>query len=68
MMVTVVDIAALRQALADPELQVYTVVVMACQDLDTGNVEGALARLRTDADKLRTIDKDLYRTIMESAR
>lgn len=63
-----VDVAALSRALTAPELQVYTVVVLARRDIAAGDVASALARLRTDADKLRAYDKNLYHMIMESAR
>lgn len=47
------DLEILKQELQRSELREYTVVVMASRDLESGDVAGALARLRIDADKLR---------------
>lgn len=43
-----------------PALQDLTVCRMAQRDLDKGDVEAALARLRTDADKIRPTCRELY--------
>lgn len=50
------DLEILKKELQRPELRVFTVVVMASRDLEIGDVAGALARLRVDADKLRAHD------------
>lgn len=46
--------------LSSTELDIYSAVVMARQDLETGRLDSAVARLRVDADKIRTVDKRLY--------
>jgi hypothetical protein len=46
------------------DLEIYTVVVMAKLDLEKGNFESAIKRLKVDADKIRTHDMDLYNLIM----
>ncbi len=48
------ELHILRRELQRPELRVYTAVVLASRDLDNGDIPGALARLRVDADKLRS--------------
>ncbi len=57
------DVEMLKTELQRADLRVYTVVVMAERDLDTGNVDGALARLRVDADKLRCYDTPINRLL-----
>jgi len=47
------DLAVLTVELAREELQIYTAVVLARRDLEAGNADAAIARLRVDADKLR---------------
>jgi hypothetical protein len=51
-------------ALSSPDLQCYTVVLMALKDLRKGNISGAVARLRVDADKIRSHDVALYNYII----
>jgi hypothetical protein len=48
----------------DEELDVYTVVVMAREDLEKRDIKGALARLKVDADKLRTVNPKLYAIVI----
>lgn len=57
------DLEILKQELQRPELRVYTVVVTASLDLENGDVAGALARLRTDADKLRAHNTQITRLL-----
>tara|TARA_B100001105_G_scaffold248049_1_gene233378 strand:+ start:749 stop:934 length:186 start_codon:yes stop_codon:yes gene_type:complete len=54
------DVALLKMLLSSTELDIYSAVVMARQDLETGRLDSAVARLRVDADKIRTVDKRLY--------
>lgn len=42
------------------DLQAYTAIRMARRELAAGNVDGALATLRVDADKIRSYSPDLY--------
>lgn len=42
-----------------PELDIFSVVHLARRDLREGNLASAVARLRTDADKLRTMKPEL---------
>lgn len=46
-------IAQLLGEVRRPDLAVYTVCVLAQRDLERGDLEAAIARLRVDADKLR---------------
>lgn len=46
----------LQAELKREDLRVYCAVVMADRDLDAGDVASALARLRSEADKLRCHD------------
>ncbi|MDR9839672.1 MULTISPECIES: hypothetical protein [Herbaspirillum] len=55
-----VEIQNLKKMLAAPTFDDLTVVRMARRDLDTGDIDAALARLRVDADKIRMLDKQLY--------
>ncbi|RGE40955.1 hypothetical protein DZC30_19600 [Comamonas testosteroni] len=57
------DLEILKQELLRPELRIYTVVVMATRDLESGDVSGALARLRVDADKLRAHNTQITRLL-----
>lgn len=50
---TVEDLRELRAELQRADLRIYSVVVLAAQDLDAGKVGDALSRLKVDADKLR---------------
>lgn len=54
------DLEILKQELQRPELRVYGAVVMASRDLENGDVAGALARLRIDADKLRAHNAQVH--------
>ncbi len=60
------DLENLRQELQRPDLRAYTVVVMASRDLESGDVAGALARLRIDADKLRMHETTITRLLQEA--
>ena len=42
----------------------FTVCRMAKADLERGDLDAALARLRVDADKLRTLDSPLHALVM----
>lgn len=55
-----VEIQNLKKMLQAPAFDDLTVVRMARRDLDTGDINAALARLRVDADKIRMFDKQLY--------
>lgn len=57
------DLEILKQELQRPELRVYGAVVMASRDLENGDVAGALARLRIDADKLRAHNTPITRLL-----
>lgn len=57
------DLEILKQELQRSELREYTVVVMASRDLESGDVAGALARLRIDADKLRAHNTPITRLL-----
>lgn len=50
------DLQQLAFELTREDLQIYTVVRMARNDLAAGAVDSAVARLRVDADKLRAYD------------
>lgn len=54
------ELQELVNRLQNPELMCYSVVVMALKDTNNGDYNSAIARLRIDADKIRTIDKVLY--------
>ena len=43
----------LRKELSRDDLSIYTVVRLARQDVEVGNFDAAISRLRVDADKLR---------------
>lgn len=47
------DLEMLRTELAREDLQAYVVVRLAARDMVNGDVDGAIARLRVDSDKLR---------------
>ena len=59
------NVQELSDRLRHPYLMCYTVVVMALKDIDNGDYNSAIARLRVDADKIRTVDKILYKMIIE---
>lgn len=63
-MATTLDIAWLQERLANPELSIYSAVVMAQRDLATGQVASAIGRLRSEADKLRMLDKELAHALL----
>lgn len=52
-------IAIFCAELSRADLSIYTVCVMAQRDLDANNFASAVARLRVDADKLRSHDTPL---------
>jgi hypothetical protein len=54
------EVQELVNRLQNPELMCYSVVVMALKDINNGAYNSGIARLRIDADKIRTIDKVLY--------
>lgn len=56
----ILEIQNLKKILEAPAFDDLTVVRMARRDLDTGDINAALARLRVDADKIRMLDKQLY--------
>jgi hypothetical protein len=51
--------------LRHPSLMCYTVVVMALKDISNHDYNSAIARLRVDADKIRAVDKILYKMIIK---
>lgn len=57
------ELEVLKLELQRPDLRVYAAVVMACRDLQNDDVDGALARLRIDADKLRAHDTQIVRLL-----
>lgn len=57
------DLEILKKELQRPDLRVYAVVVLASRDLDYGDIAGALARLRVDADKLRMHSTQITRLL-----
>ena len=59
------DVRTLRRELENEDLQVYTVVRLAQRDLEAGDVETAIARLRVDADKLRNHDTKITRLLAQ---
>lgn len=61
------ELVILGHELAREDLQVYTVVRMAQQDLAAGAIDSALARLRVDADKLRCYDTPLNQLLARKA-
>lgn len=61
----------MRAELQREDLRVYSAVVMADRDLVAGDVAGALARLQSEADKLRCHDtpiNDLIKGLEGSCR
>jgi len=58
------DVAWLQERLANPELSIYTAVVLAQRDLAAGQVASAISRLRSEADKLRMHDKELAHALL----
>lgn len=54
------SIEVLKQKLSNPKLDIYTCFVMARRDLEAGNVEYALNRIRVDLDKLICEDRQFY--------
>jgi hypothetical protein len=59
------DAFTFTDELYNEELEIYTVVRMAQEDLENRNVKGALARLKVDADKIRPLSPKLYAIIMK---
>ena len=57
-------LALLSEELRRSDLQAYTVVRMAAQDFDAGNVASAISRLRVDADKICMHSVALYELVM----
>lgn len=53
----------LKQKLSDSKYDDYTVFVMARKELESGDLQLALNRIRVDLDKLICIDKELYNYI-----
>lgn len=60
-----IDKERLSQILADPSLQIFTVVVLGAKDLADGRFDSAMARLRVDADKFVLSHCELYNMIMQ---
>ncbi len=60
------DLRMLRNELVREDLQINTVIVLAKVDLEAGDVEGALSRLRVDADKLRAFQTPLNAPLAKS--
>lgn len=58
------DLEILRRELQRPDLRMYTAVVMASRDLENDDIAGALARLRIDADKLRSHETEVTRLLL----
>ncbi|MEJ6002770.1 hypothetical protein [Paucibacter soli] len=58
------DLDILKSELERDDLQIYSAAAMARRDIETGNVDAALARLRVDADKLRCYDTQINRLLM----
>lgn len=58
------NIELLLSKLKNPDLQCYTVVRMAINDLVSGDITAAITRLKVDADKLRMYDITLYNMIV----
>lgn len=52
--------------LSTPEMQTLTVCRMAITDLENGDMDSAVARLRVDADKIRMDDMELYEWIINN--
>jgi len=46
------------------DLNIYTAVVMARKDLQNGDFESAISRLKIDADKFRINHANLYKFIL----
>lgn len=53
-------IESLQNKLAESKFDDYTCFVMARQDLAEGDLNGAIARIKVDLDKLICLDKKLY--------
>jgi hypothetical protein len=53
-------IESLQNKLAESKFDDYTCFVMARRDLAEGDLNGALARIKVDRDKLICLDKKLY--------
>lgn len=53
-------IESLQNKLAETKFNDYTCFVMARQDLAEGDLNGAIARIKVDLDKLICLDKKLY--------
>jgi hypothetical protein len=59
------DEYVLSDELYNEELEIYTVVRMAQTDFENQDIKGTLARLKVDADKIRSISPKLYSVIMK---
>jgi len=57
----------LTSRLSNSDLDIYTVVPLARRDLSSGRVSDAIARLRSEADKLRVFDKELVAALLGAA-
>jgi hypothetical protein len=57
------DLAEITRRLGNPDIQCFSAVLMARRDLNAGNHEAAVCRLRIDADKIRPLDAELYRLV-----
>jgi hypothetical protein len=53
----------LKKLLANPELDIYTAVILARRCLAKGDLRSAIAQLAVDADKLRGHDYTLYQLV-----
>ncbi len=58
--INVESISYISKKLSDPKYNDYTCFVMARWDLDDGNIDYALNRIRVDLDKLISIDYEFY--------
>nr|EIU2701775.1 hypothetical protein [Pseudomonas aeruginosa] len=54
------QVELLRKELARDDLSIYTVVVMARQEVELGRIVEPIARLRVDADKILVHSRELY--------
>lgn len=54
------QVELLRQELARDDLSIYTVVLMARQEVELGRIDEAIARLHVDADKILAHSRELY--------
>lgn len=51
--------------LLTPDLNIYTVVIMARRDLEENNIYSAISRLKIDLDKFRCTNIELYKTVIQ---